>query len=159
MEAEGARVVVAFKDWKDTLSRLQKFGRSGRTSKSASLERVVDELSRQITELSKAVELLIRHNRFGPDWEDAFVVSWEDADPQNRVFVRHDYQYTPNHWIIVQKTNPSPSGSPAPANWGSLRLRTANSRVALFQLDDEAIANQITFKVILFRGIFTPPET
>ena len=154
--SEGEGEMVSLRQWTETLARLQRFGRSGRWAKQAPVERSVDELAREITELRQALELVVRHQRFGPDWEQAFLIRAADADANGNVVLQHDLGFTPNHFSVVRIASTVAAGAP-PANWGFLRLLQSDPREVTFQLDGSALANSMSFKVCLTRGIFVQP--
>jgi len=139
--------MVTIPHFDDHLERLQRRG-SGRLSKHADTGQKLEELAKTVGVLKEAVEILIRHARVGPDWENAFEVSHANADAFGNVRITHDLGYKPEHFVVVDRF----SLVAAPANYGNLRYRAgiSDEKTATFQLDTNAqtAGNAMVFTVI-----------
>lgn len=140
--------MVRIRDFDAQLTRIERFGASGDLPTTMSADAKIDELSRQNSELRKAVELLIRHARQGPDWERPYRVSYADVDADNVVEVVHDLGYSTGDWIVVRTSSIISRASGATvAYWSALRMLNADERSVRFQLSTDAVAKGMIYYV------------
>lgn len=151
--------MVSLNEWEESRERLRRKGESGGMGKNAPRQQTEDDINRRIRRLELSVELLMRHQRQGPDWEKTFLVHSDDVDADNQVTIDHDLGYTPNAFVLVMQANAILSTT-KPTNHGGLRFVTASASQATFQFDTEGadIAVRRIFVVIPFRTSFIPPN-
>lgn len=148
--------MVSVRQWDESLDRLRRHGQSGGLGKNAPKEQTEDEINRRIQRLEDQVELLIRHQRQGPDWEKTFAVRYDETDVNGHVIVNHDLGYTPNAFVVVNQAN-AIAGTTVPANLGGIRFVEADASTVTFQIDSDGTGgNQQIYVVIPFRTSFIP---
>jgi len=151
--------MVDVDNWEDQLDQLDRKGKSGGLAKNAPSEQVNDELSRRIHRLEDAVRLLIRHQRQGPDWENSFALTSDDADGNGHVIVEHELGYTPNSFVMILQANTIVgTARPAANSFGDLRFVESDATKITFQFDVHAqnMSSRRVFVVVPFRSSFVP---
>jgi hypothetical protein len=140
--------MVSVKDFDEQLARIERTGKSGDLPTTMSADAKIDEIDRTVSELRKAIELLIRHSRQGPNWDVTYRVSWEDVDSDNIVTVVHNLGYATADWLVIRVVSAAAiSTALSYAYWPTLRMVGANDRDVRFQFSTEGVAQQMTYFV------------
>jgi len=117
---------------------------------------IEQDIYARMNKLAEALLAIIQHNRQGPDWNRSFLLSPDDLNSVNEITIQHDLGYIPNRIIVVNKIAQTMQGV-TKANWGSVRVISANEKSMTLQLSNSAATtNETSIWIIPYREGFVP---